>query len=312
MSAIGIDIGGTKLLAVRVDPDGTVVLDPKQASPRTQREMVVEVVEAAGRLCDGLPSALGVGVPGLVDERGGIRFTPNLPGVAGMALGSVLRRELPGVKLWIGNDANAACWAEHQLGVGQGYDDLLMVTIGTGIGGGLISDGRLFEGSHRFAGEFGHMVVDPDGRRCPCGRRGCWERYASGAGLGYLGREAAMAGAAPGLVELAGLDPEAVRGEHVTAAAALGDRQAIEIMNRFGWWVALGLANLVNALDPQAIVIGGGLVDAGELLLAPVRRWFSELVEAVEVRPEVPILGAALGPHAGSVGAGLLALMLGR
>jgi glucokinase len=312
VSAVGVDIGGTKLLAVRVDPDGGVVTDHKQASPRTRPELVAEVVEAARRLCGGQPSALGVGVPGLVDDDDEIRFTPNLPGVAGMALGTALRKELPGVKVWIGNDANAACWGEYQVGAGQGFNDMLMVTIGTGIGGGLISDSRLFEGANRFAGEFGHMVVDPDGRRCPCGRRGCWERYASGAGLGYLGREAAMAGAAPGLVALAGGDPEAVRGEHVTAAAALGDEQAIEIMARFGWWVAMGLANLVNALDPQAIVIGGGLVEAGELLLAPVRQSFRDLVEAVDLRPEVPILAAALGPKAGSVGAGLLGETLGR
>lgn len=311
-SSVGIDIGGTKLLAVRLDGDGSVVPDPVQASPRTGPELIAEVAATTGRLCgDRPPAGLGIGVPGLVDGEDGIRFTPNLPGVAGTALGAELRRALPGVKVWIGNDANAACWGEYQKGAGAGYRNVLMVTIGTGIGGGIILESKLFEGAQRFAGEFGHMVVDPNGPRCPCGKRGCWERYASGAGLGFLAREAALAGDAPRLVELAGGDQESVRGEHVTAAAGERDGAAIEIMARFGWWVALGLANLVNALDPEAIVIGGGLIEAGELLLEPVRRAFGELVEAGDLRPAVQIVGAALGSRAGAVGAGLLGLELG-
>jgi glucokinase len=274
--------------------------------------LIAEVTSSAKRLCRGAPpAALGIGVPGLVDGDDLVRFTPNLPGVAGTPLGDALRSALPETKVWIGNDANAACWSEFERGAGAGYRHMLMVTIGTGIGGGVISGGQLFEGANRFAGEFGHMVVDPAGRRCPCGKQGCWERYASGAGLGYLGREAAMAGSAPRLVELAGEDPEAVRGEHVSRAAAAGDGPALEIMDRFGWWVALGLANLVNALDPEVIVIGGGLVDAGDLLLEPVRRSFAELVEAGDLRPAVPIVAATLGPQAGAVGAALLAVELG-
>lgn len=269
--------------------------------------MVDEVLASAERLCAGPPGALGVGVPGLVDVGGVVRFAPNLKGVADTELGAILRRALPGVSLWIGNDANAACWGEHQRGAGVGYEDMLMVTLGTGVGGGLVSRGRLWEGSNRFAGEFGHMVVEANGRLCPCGKRGCWERYASGDGLGFLGRQMAMAGDAPAVLGRAGGVGEAVRGEDVSAAAADGDGVATEIMSRFGWWVALGLANLVNALDPQVIVVGGGLVDAGDLLLEPVRRSFAELVEAVDVRPVVPIVAATLGPSAGAVGAALLA-----
>src|SRR5205807_3790376 len=155
-----------------------------------------------------------------------------------------------------------------------------LVTLGTGIGGGIVADGRLYRGANGFAGEIGHMVVDPHGPLCPCGQRGCWERFASGSGLGRLGREAAMAGAAPRLVELAGGDAEAVRGEHVTEAAREGDGEARAVMERFAWWGALGLVNLVNAFDPALFVIGGGLVAAGDLLFDPLRSQFSELLDA--------------------------------
>ena len=182
-----------------------------------------------------------------------------------------------------------------------------MLTLGTGIGGGLVVDGQLVVGAHGFAGEVGHMVVDPSGPPCPCGQRGCWERFASGSGLGRLGREAAQAGRAPSLVELAGGDPEAVRGEHVTRAAAAGRPDALAVMESFAWWLGLGLANLVNLLDPEVVVVGGGLVEAGECLLGPTRRALSRLVQAGHLRPEVPVLPARLGERAGAVGAALLA-----
>ena len=134
-----------------------------------------------------------------------------------------------------------------------------MVTLGTGIGGGLLQGGTLLTGAHGFAGELGHMVVDPSGPPCPCGRRGCWERFASGGGLGRLAREAAQAGQLPEVVALAGGDPEAVRGEHVTAAARAGDPGALAVIGQLGWWVALGLANLVAVVDPSMVVLGGGL-----------------------------------------------------
>ncbi len=294
------------MLAVRVEVDGAVVSDPIQASPKTGPEMLREVLAAYDRLRQGRPGSLGIGIPGLVDASDDILFAPNLAGVAGYSFGKELRAELGQSRVWIGNDATAACWAEHALGAGQGYQDMLTVTLGTGIGGGIVSSGQLFEGSHRFAGEFGHMVVDPNGPRCPCGKNGCWERYGSGAGLGFLGREQALAGEAPRLVELAG-DAETVRGEHVTMAAGQGDPGALGIMARFGWWVALGLANLATIFDPEVIVVGGGLVDAGEVLLAPTRAAFEELFEGASVRPAVDIVAATLGPVAGAVGAALLA-----
>ena len=307
-AVVGIDVGGTKLLAIRIHANGGVTADAPQASPQDGAGVVAEVVAVTRRLCGPVVSgAVGLGIPGLVDGAGRVRFAPNLPGLVDHPLTDAVREALPGWQVWVGNDATAACWGEHERGSAKGAREVLMVTLGTGIGGGIISGGRLLEGSHRYAGEFGHMVVDPHGPRCPCGKRGCWERFASGSGLGALGREMAIAGEAPRLVALAGLDPESVKGEHVTTAAAEGDGPALEIMNRFAWWVALGLANLANALDPELIVVGGGLITAGDVLIEPIRLAFADLVAAPSLRTDVRIEAAVLGSQAGAIGAALLA-----
>lgn len=302
-TALGVDVGGTKLLAVRMDDDGQVTTEATQDSPRDAPSLIEAVRETVDRLCGGSVRSIGVGVPGLVDASGTVQFAPNLQGLSGHPLKCELQAAFPGTIIWVGNDATAACWGERMRGAATGSDEVVMVTLGTGIGGGIVSGGLLLEGAHRYAGEFGHMVVDPHGPLCPCGKKGCWERFASGSGLGVLAREAALAGTASRLVELAGGDPEDVRGEHVTRAAAEGDFSAQEIMDRFAWWVALGLSNLANALDPELIVIGGGLITAGEVLMNPTRRAFQKLVEAPEARGDLRIVAAALGASAGAIGA---------
>jgi glucokinase len=304
---IGVDIGGTKVLGVRLSADGRVEDEVRMPTPARAADVLAAIRDVVRRLAGSAPASLGVGVPALVDRHGILRFSPHLPGLVGLALAAELRRSWPEATTWSGNDATAAGWAEHAVGAARGVPEVLMVTLGTGIGGGIVAGGCVREGAHRFAGEFGHMVIDPHGPWCPCGKRGCWERFASGSGLGRLGREAAIAGHLPRVVELAGGDPEAVRGEHVTIAAGEGDGPAVEAMAQFAWWLALGLANLANILDPEVIVLGGGLIDAGEVLLSPARRAFAELVEAGDLRGGVDIRPAALGSRAGAVGAGLLA-----
>ena len=305
---LGIDIGGTKFLAVCLDESGALQSERSVNSPSTGDDLVEAVVDAAGYLCGGPPpAAVGLGIPGLVDSTGTVRIAPNLRGITGVPLSRALAERFPSSRCWVGNDATAACWAEHAVGSAAGSEEVLLVTLGTGIGGGIVSAGRLVEGAHRFAGEIGHMVIDPDGPDCPCGKRGCWERFASGEALGGFGREAAEVGEAPRVLELCGGDISSLRGEHVTAAALEGDEGAAAIMDRYSWWVALGLANLANTLDPELIVIGGGLVSAGDALLGPLRRWFAEMVEAPEARERTQIVPAALGHRAGAIGAGLLA-----
>ncbi len=307
-----MDVGGTKVLGVVLDPTGRVVAEQREPTPATGLAALEAVAEVVGALVgeqgpDAPVRAVGVGAPGLVDRAGILRFAANLRDAGGLDVGREVGRRIGGLPVVVENDATAAVAGEWGLGAAAGKSDVVLVTLGTGIGGGLVAGGRLLVGARGFAGEVGHMVVDPNGLPCPCGKRGCWERYASGSGLGRLGREAAEAGLAPALAEMAGGDPEAVRGEHVVRAAADGDREAAEVMAAFGRWLALGLAGVANAFDPELIVLGGGLVAAGETLLAPTRQAFDELIYGADSRPPIPIVPAALGERAGAVGAALLA-----
>ncbi|MDQ6728403.1 MAG: ROK family protein [Actinomycetota bacterium] len=305
MRTIGVDLGGTKCLAVALEGD-RVVAERRVPTPAGGPALLDTIALVAADLGDGGPVAgIGVGAPGLVDRDGVLKFAPNLPGVTDLAIGAELAARL-GVPVRVDNDATCAAWGERQAGAARGYDDVILATLGTGIGGGIVSGGRLLRGANGFAGEIGHMVVDTDGPPCPCGQRGCWERFASGGGLGRLGQTAAADGRARRVMELAGGDPAMVRGEHVTRAAAEGDAESHAILGDFGWWVALGLANLASAFDPEAFVLGGGLIEAGELLLAPVRTAFAELLSGARHRPTVAIVAASLGERAGAIGAARL------
>lgn len=310
--ALGVDIGGTKVLGVVLSDRGEVVGEVRLPTPLGPDHVMDTVVEIVRQLdAQTSPPAelpIGVGAPGLVTRAGSVLFAPNLPGVAKLPLAERLHERFGGRRRVVAeNDASCAGWGEVVQGAARGSTDALVVTLGTGIGGGIIADGRLLLGAQGFAGEVGHMVVDPHGPLCPCGRNGCWERYASGSGLGRLARESAHAGRSARLLELAGGDPEAVRGEHVTRAAQEGDSGALEVMERFAWWLAAGLANLANIFDPQIIVIAGGLVLAGEVLMEPTRRQFLSLVEAGSTRPGIRIVPATLGERAGAIGAAALA-----
>lgn len=309
MISIGLDVGGTKILGVAVDPDrpGDLLAEERIPTPEGGAGLVDALVELMGSLtAAGAPASVGVGVPGLVDRAGRLHMGPHLRRVQDLPLASLLgaRTGLPAA---VDNDANCHALAERACGAAAGHEEALVVTLGTGIGAGIITGGRLLRGATGFAGEPGHMIVDPSGPPCPCGKRGCWERFASGTGLGRLARDAAAGGQLDAAVDLAGGDPEAVRGEHVTAAARAGDAQALDVLGHLAHWIALGLANLVNILDPSVVVIGGGLVDAADLLLPEVRARFGHLVMAGDQRPELPIVAAALGGKAGAIGAAVLA-----
>jgi len=307
--AIGVDVGGTKILGIAVEDTGRRVgVEVRRPTPHgapalldTIVGVIAEVHASAGDV-----DAVGLGIPGLVDRLGRLAMGPNLPDITDVAFSDELHARL-NHPVAVDNDATCATWAEVQIGAAKGATDAFLVTLGTGIGGGIVANGELQRGANGFAGEPGHMVVDPNGPPCPCGRRGCWERFASGSGLARLAREAAEAGRGHRLVELAGGDVDDVRGEHVTRAAMEGDPEAIEVFRDFGWWAALGIANLVNVLDPQIAVVGGGLVEAGEIVMAPIRAAFADLVLAGEHRPAVPVVPAALGEDAGAIGAALIA-----
>ena len=329
--SFGIDIGGTKVLGVALGPLDAIVAEARVPTPAAPAhpdlvgaagDIGVEVAYAIAEVVAQLDAAVrgsrgsgagrdapavGVGAPGMLDREGLLRFAPNLPQAHGVNWRVLIGERLPGRRIVVENDANLAVLAEHRLGAARGYQHVVMVTLGTGIGGGLIVDGRVQVGGHGFAGEIGHMVVDPAGPPCPCGRRGCWERFASGGGLGLMAREAALAGRLPGVVALAGGDPEGVRGEDVTGAAVAGDPDARRVIEQVGWWVGFGLANLACVLDPECFVLGGGLVGAGDLLLNSARRAFDELVEGGATRPATAIVTAAFGERSGAVGGALAA-----
>lgn len=300
----GIDVGGTKCLAVVLDAGGEVVAERQRPTPRGPEAIIDTLVDLVNDL--GAIDTLGVGVPGLVTRDGVLRAAPNLVDIRDFDVGGLLSARV-GLPVDVDNDATCAAVAEWKVGAAAGTADMVMVTLGTGIGGGVVAAGSLVRGHHGYAGEIGHMVVDPDGPPCPCGRHGCWERYASGSGLGRLAREAAAANRLRRVVELAGGDADAVRGEHVQAAAREGDAEALSLVDQFGRWVALGLVNLTNILDPDLFVLGGGLAASADLYLAPIQRWFERLLYAPDLREHPRLAFASLGASAGAIGAAMLA-----
>jgi len=320
---LGIDVGGTKMLGLALGSAGEVLAEDRLPSPHPlvaapgDPEAAAALLEGLAALVEqlaravadrGAPAAtsIGVGVPGLVDDTGRLRYAPNLPAGDGMEVAARLGERV-GLRVVADNDATCAAVAEWVLGAAAGATDAVMVTLGTGIGGGLVCGGKVMRGANGFAGEIGHMVVDPSGPQCSCGRRGCWERFASGSGLARLAREAAHAGRLASVVHLAGDDPDAVRGEHVAEAAASGDAEAQAVLEELGFWIALGLSNLALALDPEVMVIGGGLSDLVAGILPSVQQSMDSMLWPASTRPQIRIAPAALGERAGAIGAALVA-----
>jgi glucokinase len=250
-----------------------------------------------------------VGLPGLVDLNGVVHYAPNLPGFIGVAARDYLAAACP-VPVVVDNDANVAALGEVLHGAGRGHGEVLVVTLGTGIGGGLIINGAVNRGGYGLAAEIGHFTVDRGGPLCACGARGHWEALASGTALGRRAREWAARGEAPGVLTRAGGVVEAVTGHEAGESALAGEADGLAILAEHAGDVALGLGGLVNILDPELVVIGGGLVHLGEVLLAPIREALPHHVEAPGLRIVPPVVAAALGERAGAVGAAALARTL--
>jgi glucokinase len=308
--AIGVDIGGTKVAGGVVDEQGAVIAQARRITPsRDPRAVVDTIADVVAELRVGREIlGIGIGAAGFVDaDRSRVLFAPHLAWRNEPLRDEV--RGMVGLPVIVENDANAAAWAEWKFGAGRQEPRLVCVTLGTGIGGGIVLDGVIQRGRWGMAGEFGHMVVVPDGRRCECGNRGCLEQYASGNVLGREARELAAAGSpvTVPLVQRVKGDLAALVGPLITEAARDGDAAAIELFEEVGRWLGIGLANLAAALDPGMFVIGGGVSDAGELLLAPARESFRRTLTGRGFRPVPQIVKAALGPEAGLVGAADLA-----
>jgi glucokinase len=252
--------------------------------------------------------AVGVGAAGYVDRsRSKVLLAPNLAW-RDIDLRAELEPRLD-VPVLIENDANAAAWGEFTYGAGHDVDDLLLVTVGTGIGGGVVLDGQLYRGAFGVAGEVGHLRVVRDGQLCGCGKHGCFEQYASGSALVRNARAAAASGghAADAVVERAGGDPDRIDGKMITDAAQEGDAFAIEQLANLGRWLGEGIAALATVLDPAAVAIGGGVSEAGDLILEPLRVAFAKHLSGLPHRPLAEIRSATLGNRAGLIGAADLA-----
>lgn len=313
--AIGIDIGGTKVAAGVVDAEGRILRQSRRATPGTDpravERVIVELVTELGR--DYRVRSVGIGAAGWMDLDGGtVLFSPHLawrnePLRANLQ--QLLRRPV-----LLANDADAAAWAEWRFGAGQGEGRLVCITLGTGIGGAMVMDGRIERGRFGVAGEFGHQVIMPGGQRCECGNRGCWEQYASGNALGREARLLASANSpmARDLLDAVSGDAVSLTGAIVTELALAGDPASRELVEDVGEWLGLGLANLAAALDPGLFVIGGGLCSAGELLVGPARKAFARNLTGRGFRPVADIKLAALGPNAGLIGAADLARVSSR
>lgn len=312
MYSIGVDIGGTKIAAGVVDDAGTILAqtrvstEPDDASSIDRA--IAEVFRELSR--DYEIGAVGLAAAGFVSpDRTSVLFAPNIawrdyPIAA--RVGELIGGDLPIV---VENDANAAGWAEFRFGVGRAASDMLMLTVGTGLGGAIIVDNQLVRGRWGVAAEVGHMRVVPDGHSCGCGHDGCWEQYASGSSLVREARAAAITRPreAAHLLDLADGRVDAINGPLVTMAAQAGDALAIELLANLGRWIGEGAASVAALLDPELVVIGGGVGAAGDLLLAPTRKAYGESLPARGHRPEARIELAALGNEAGIVGAADLA-----
>ncbi|MDX6207167.1 MAG: glucokinase [Frankiales bacterium] len=307
---IGVDVGGTKVLAGVVDEKGTILARSRRPTPSNSPTETADAIAAAVsefRL-EYEVEAVGIGAAGWIDEtRSLVRFAPNLAW-RDEPLRDIVEARI-GLPVVVENDANAAAWGEYRFGAGRGHTHLILITVGTGIGCGIILDGLLYRGRFGVGGEPGHVRVVPDGRRCGCGNRGCWEQYCSGRALEREAREivAASPAAGAGLLERVNGNIQAITGPVVTAAAIDGDVTALECFDVVGAWLGQGVADLAATLDPGCFVIGGGVSAAGELLVAPARKAYEGTLTGRGHRPFAELIVAELGELAGLVGAADLA-----
>jgi glucokinase len=324
---VGLDVGGTKILACAVTELGGLVAETRVDSPRVPEQLIEALTEAADAILQILGSdstdvvGVGVGVPSLVAADGSLYDSPNLPALVGLPVRQAFADRLIGMaeksrssagewRLVLDNDGTCAAAGEAAFGAAMGYRDAVVITLGTGIGGGIIADGRLLRGANGFAGEVGHFVVDPSGPECHCGRVGCFEQLASGSALGRIAQRAAREGRASRALALAGGIIADLRGEHVLAAAREGDPDAIALFRILAANLASGIASLVEVLDPGIVLVGGGLAAAGQILLEPTVEAFAAGSRRGRGEHAVPIVLAALGPRAGAYGAAAQAIGL--
>ena len=306
VNAIGIDIGGTKVLGGVVTGTGEILATARRDTPREGGRALTEAIaNVATELVQQYPvDSIGVSAAGFISsDRQTMLATPNISNWNGVNLVAELT-EILNKKIVLENDANAAAWGEFKFGAGRGRSDLMMLTLGTGVGGGLILDGSVFRGAFGIGAELGHIRLVPEGQLCGCGIRGCLEQYASGSALMRHAREAIDASPllARNLLDRGDGTIESLRGSDITDAARDGDPVAIAAFNTMATYLGAGIASLCAVIDPSCVVLGGGVIDAGELFLGPTRDAALRLIPFSGKHPYPEIVAAELGNHAGLVG----------
>lgn len=307
--AIGLDVGGTKIAGGIVDGSGVLHTEliertPAESDAAAVIPVLLDLVDRLRAACPDV-EAVGLGAAGIVEwPSGRIIWAPN-NAYRNWPVRAHLEKAL-GLPVVVDNDANVATLAEARLGE-RPYREMALITVGTGIGGGLLLGGQIYRGPTGLGTELGHIIVNPDGPRCSCGNHGCLEAFASGTALGRMGR-AAAADEPDGLIARLGAAEGAITGRTVAAAALQDDPAARRLFDRLGRWLGVGIASLATIFELEAVIVGGGLVETGELLLAPARAGAREFAYAAEARGVVPVLGAVCGSDAGMIGAALLAL----
>ena len=308
---IGIDVGGTKVLGGVVDEAGKVLTTARKDTPRQGGSALTQTIADVAKelLPQHSVASVGVSAAGFVSsDRKTMLATPNIADWNGVDLDNQLTK-LIGLPVVIENDANAAAWGEAKFGAGKNQDHMMMLTVGTGIGGGIVVNGALYRGAFGIAAEFGHMRVVPEGHICGCGARGCFEQYASGNALLRHAREAINASPeiARNLLSRGDGTVAGLTGQAITDAARDGDPVALAAFNTTGQWLGAGIASLAVLLDPACVVIGGGVIDAGEILLKPTRESLERNMPFAGKHPYPQIIAAQLGNEAGLVGVADLA-----
>ncbi|MEN9905850.1 MAG: hypothetical protein RL475_48 [Actinomycetota bacterium] len=308
---IGVDVGGTKVLGGVVDELGTVVKTARRDTPREGGAALTQAIADVAKelMSEFTIDSVGVSAAGFVSsDRKTMLATPNIAGWNGVDLDYQLT-SLIGLPVVIENDANAAAWGEARFGAGRGKRHMLMLTVGTGIGGGIVVNGELYRGAFGIAAEIGHIRVVPEGHLCGCGARGCFEQYGSGNALMRHAREAIAASPdiARNLLSRGDGTLEGLTGKAITDAARDGDAVALAAFNTTAQWLGAGIASLAVVLDPECVVIGGGVIDAGEILLKPTREALERSMPFAGKHPYPEIIGAQLGNEAGLVGVADLA-----
>lgn len=305
---IGVDIGGTKVQGGVVDTAGKIIAIARRDTPTAGGRALTETIADVANELKGAHriEAVGISAAGFISaDRKTIVATPNIKGWNGVELERELV-ELIGTRVVVENDANAAAWGEAEFGAGIGVSHMIMVTVGTGVGGGIVINRNIYRGSYGMGAELGHMRLVPDGALCGCGALGCVEQYASGSALIRFAKEGAHSEAAQHLIERAG-GINSIVGAHITQAARAGDAYCIALFEKLGGYLGQALASYAAILDPEMIVIGGGVIDAGDLLLHPTRAAFIKNLPFTTERPKAEIVAATLGNDAGLVGAADLA-----